>query len=228
MSGSFSRSWLSTVATTCTSLRKPVREQRPDRPVDQAATQHLLLGRTALALEEAARDLAGGEGLFLVIDGEREEILTRLGGLCADGRAEHDGLAVAGQNGAVGLAGDLARLEDELAAAPVDLLAEVVEHAVSCPSGLRPRAAVGPAILSCVRGARRLGRQGRSRRAMPGARLRKEGAASGRVAGNAAGSSRWGADRRLCRPPRSRRSGVSAHGLNPAPPWCEASRCRSI
>ena len=51
-----------------------VGEQRPDRPVDQARGQHFLLGRPALALEEAARDLAGGEGLLLVVDGQREEI----------------------------------------------------------------------------------------------------------------------------------------------------------
>ena len=49
-------------------------EQRPDRPVDQARGQHLLLAGPAFALEEAARDLAGGEGLLLVVDGEREEI----------------------------------------------------------------------------------------------------------------------------------------------------------
>ena len=54
------------------------REQRADRPVDEARGQHLLLGRPAFALEEAAGDLAGGEGLFLVVDGEREEIDPRL------------------------------------------------------------------------------------------------------------------------------------------------------
>ena len=53
-------------------------EQRADRTVDQAGDQGFLLGRTAFTLEEAARDLAGGEGLFLVVDGQREEVLARL------------------------------------------------------------------------------------------------------------------------------------------------------
>ena len=52
-------------------------EQRPDRPVDEARDQRLLLGRAALALEIAARDLAGGIGLLLVVDGQREEIDPR-------------------------------------------------------------------------------------------------------------------------------------------------------
>ena len=49
-------------------------EQRPDRPVDEARGQRLLLGRTAFALEKAAGDLAGGVGLLLVVDGQREEV----------------------------------------------------------------------------------------------------------------------------------------------------------
>ena len=55
-----------------------VDEQRADRPVDQPRGQHLLLGRPRLALEEAARDLAGGVGLLLVVDGQREEVLAGL------------------------------------------------------------------------------------------------------------------------------------------------------
>ena len=62
-----------------------VREQRPDRPVDQARGQRLLLGRAALALEEPARDLAGGERLLLVVDGEREEVLAGLDAPGGDG-----------------------------------------------------------------------------------------------------------------------------------------------
>ena len=78
MSGSFSRSWLRTVQTTCVSLTKPGNEERPQRPIDQPRDQGLLFGWPALALEEAARDLSGCEGLLLIIDRERKEILTRL------------------------------------------------------------------------------------------------------------------------------------------------------
>ena len=49
-------------------------EERADRPVDQARDQRLALGRPALALEIAAGNAAGREGLLLVVDGEREEV----------------------------------------------------------------------------------------------------------------------------------------------------------
>jgi hypothetical protein len=111
-------------------VAEPLREQRADRAVDQAGDEGLVLAGAAFALEEAARNLAGREGFFLVVDGEREEILPRLLGAHADGGAEHDGVAVADQHGAVGLARDFAGFEDELAAAPVEFLAEVVEHHV--------------------------------------------------------------------------------------------------
>ena len=57
------------------------REQRTQRTVDQARDQRFAFRRTAFATEEATRDLAGGVGLFEVIDGQREEVLTRLGRL---------------------------------------------------------------------------------------------------------------------------------------------------
>ena len=50
-------------------------EQRADRAIDQARDQRFLLGLATFALEEAARDAAAGVELFLVVDGEREEIL---------------------------------------------------------------------------------------------------------------------------------------------------------
>ena len=83
-------------------------EQRTDRAVDQAGGQRVLFGRTALALEVAAGDAAGRVILFGVVDGQRHEIdagLRRLGG---DHGSENGGLAVGGDDGAVGLTGDLA------------------------------------------------------------------------------------------------------------------------
>ncbi len=103
-------------------------EQGADRPVDQAGDQGLLLGRTAFALEEAARDLAGGVGLFLVVDGEREEVEPGLGRLFRHHRGQDHGLAVGGEDGAVRLAGDAAGFQGQLAAAPIDGLAFDVEH----------------------------------------------------------------------------------------------------
>ena len=83
-------------------------EQRTDGAVDQARDQRLGLGRAAFALEVAARDLAGGEVFFLVVDGQGEEILAGLGAVRRNDRGEHDGLAEGGEYGAVRLAGDLA------------------------------------------------------------------------------------------------------------------------
>ena len=105
-----------------------VGEQRPDRTVDQARDQRLLLRRLALALLEAAGYAARGIGLFDVIDGEREEILAGLGRLGGDDGGEHGGLAPAGEHGAVGLAGDAAGLEHELAPAPVQFFALYIKH----------------------------------------------------------------------------------------------------
>ena len=43
------------------------------------AAEDLAVARTAFALDEAARDLAGGVGLLAVLDGEREEGERALG-----------------------------------------------------------------------------------------------------------------------------------------------------
>ena len=98
-----------------------VGEQRADRPVDQAGDQRLLLGRTSLALEIAAGNAARGIGLFLVVDGQRQEVdalARRLGG---DHGGEHDGLAIGRHDGAVGLAGDFSGFKPEGTSTPVDL-----------------------------------------------------------------------------------------------------------
>ena len=110
-------------------MAEAFREQRAQRPVDQAADQRLLLRRAAFTLEEPARDLARGERLFLVVDGEREEILPRLQGADADRGAQDDGVAVTGKHRAVRLAGHLARLKNERAPAPFDLTPKIVKHA---------------------------------------------------------------------------------------------------
>src|SRR5579885_1152486 len=119
------------------------REKRPDRAIDEARGQHLLLRGASLALEEAARDLAGGEGLLLIIDREREEILPRLRLLGGNRGAEHRRLAICRHHGAIGLAGDLARLEHEAAAAPHQLFAEYFEH-LSLPSSETSSGAARP------------------------------------------------------------------------------------
>ena len=50
------------------------REERPDRAIDQAAGEHFLFRRLALALEEAAGDASRGVGVFAVVDRQRQEV----------------------------------------------------------------------------------------------------------------------------------------------------------
>uniref|UniRef100_A0A0N4ZCV4 NAD-specific glutamate dehydrogenase n=1 Tax=Parastrongyloides trichosuri TaxID=131310 RepID=A0A0N4ZCV4_PARTI len=116
-------------------------EQRADRTVDQAGDQGLLLGRTAFTLEVAARDLAGGVRLFLIVDGQGEEIQARLGLAAVDDGGQDHGLAVGRQHGAVGLTGDAARLQGQRASGPLDRLAFDIEHISSFVS--RGRIPVG-------------------------------------------------------------------------------------
>src|SRR5690606_17030121 len=86
-----------------------LREQRTDRTVDQARNQRFLLGRTALALEEATGDAAAGVELLLVVNGEREEVLAFTRALGGDGADQQYGVIHLDDDGATGLAGDLAR-----------------------------------------------------------------------------------------------------------------------
>ncbi len=88
-----------------------LRERRPQRPVDQPAGEDGLVGRPALPAEERARDLAGGVHPLLDVDGEREEVGS-LPHLAGCGRRDEDHrVPEPGDDGAVGLAGELSRLE---------------------------------------------------------------------------------------------------------------------
>ncbi len=103
-------------------------EQRTDRTIDQAGDQRLLFGGPAFALEIAAGNASRGIGLFDVVDGQRQEVdafARRLGG---DHGGEHDGLAIGGEHGAVGLTGDLAGFKPEGTATPIDLDGMNFEH----------------------------------------------------------------------------------------------------
>ena len=70
------------------------------------------------------------EGLFLVVNGQGKEVLAGLGRLGGDDGGEHRGLAPGRPDRAVGLAGDAAGFEDQLAAAEVHFLALNVEHRI--------------------------------------------------------------------------------------------------
>ena len=105
-----------------------VREERANRTVDQARDQRLLLGRTAFALEIAARNLAGGIGLFLIVHGEGEEVLAWLGARRSNDGGKHRGLAILRQNGGGGLTGHAPGFQFQRAAGPVDFFPMYFEH----------------------------------------------------------------------------------------------------
>ena len=80
-----------------------------------------MLGRTAFALDVAARDLAGGVHLLFVIAGEGEKIDPLTGLLRRRRGAEDDDLiAVADKSGAVGLLCKLPGLKDERTATDLE------------------------------------------------------------------------------------------------------------
>src|SRR4029453_140351 len=107
-----------------------------DGTIDQAGGQRFLFGGAALALEEAARDTPGGREFFLVMDGQREEVLARLDGLGGGDRAKDDGFAEGREHRAVGLAGHAARFELEGLSAQLDFYGFDIKHFIS----LLPRA----------------------------------------------------------------------------------------
>ena len=95
-------------------------EQRADRAVREARGERGGLGRAALALDEPARDLAGGVHPLLEVDREREEVEPGAG-LGAVGGPEDHRVAVAEGDRAAGEAGELAGLQREGATAELDL-----------------------------------------------------------------------------------------------------------
>ncbi|GIW20188.1 MAG: hypothetical protein KatS3mg065_0484 [Chloroflexota bacterium] len=89
-----------------------LREEGPDRSVRQPGGEDRSLRGSRFALDEAARDLAGGVHPLLEVDGEGEEVEPRPG-VGAVRRPEDDGIAVADGDRAAGEEGHLAGLDGE-------------------------------------------------------------------------------------------------------------------
>ena len=115
-------------------IDKTRNEKRAQRPVDEPRDQCFLLRRAPLAFEKASGDLSGCKRLLLVINREREEVLTGLCRFRRDRSAQHRGLPVGGDHGAVGLPGELPGLEDEGPSAPHQLFTINLEHSRSSSS----------------------------------------------------------------------------------------------
>src|SRR3984893_11475647 len=122
-------------------IDKTRNEKRAQRPVDEPRDQRLLFRRAPLAFEKASGDLSGCKRLLLVINREREEVLTGLCRFHRDRSAQNRGLAVGGEHGAVRLAGEPPSLQDEGSSAPHQLLTVNLEHSRSSSSKEKCRAA---------------------------------------------------------------------------------------
>ena len=110
-------------------------EQRADRPVDQAADQRFFLGRAAFTLEEATGNAACGRVLFLIVDGQGEEIDTFLGLAGPDSRGEYNRVAVTGENRPIRLARHAPGFEGQRTAAPLNGFPCNIKHVLSYGRG---------------------------------------------------------------------------------------------
>ncbi len=106
-------------------------EQRPYGAVDETRGERFFLRGAAFALEEAAGNAARSGEFFLVVDGQREEVLPFAYTLGGGHGAQHHGFAIGGQNGAVSLTGDAAGFEGEGLSAPLQRYGFRVEHVFS-------------------------------------------------------------------------------------------------
>ena len=91
-----------------------LREERAERTVGHPRGEDFLFGRATFALEVAAGELAGRGRLFLVVDGQREEVLAFAQFGHRNGGDQDDGVAGANGNRAVGEFGNFAGFEGDL------------------------------------------------------------------------------------------------------------------
>jgi hypothetical protein len=99
-----------------------LREERAERAIDQTAGEDFLLVLPPFALEEPAGDLARGEVVLAVVDGQGQEVDARLRLLGGAGGHEDHRIAHAHQGGAVGLLGHPPRFNSDRLAADLDLI----------------------------------------------------------------------------------------------------------
>ena len=88
-------------------------EERPDRPIYEAASEHLALRGTPLALEEATRDLARRKGLLNVVAGQGQETAVEGGFRSGLGGDQHHRIAILDDDRSTGHFGQLSSLQGE-------------------------------------------------------------------------------------------------------------------
>ena len=109
-------------------ILEPRRKKRPDRPVDEPGNERFTLRGPAFALKITARNFACGVSLFLIIHGEREEVLGRVGLAFTDNGCKHRSLPILREHRGVGLPRYAPCLQLESAATPFDFFTINLEH----------------------------------------------------------------------------------------------------
>src|SRR5690606_25728286 len=94
-------------------VHEAFREQRTNRTVDQTGSQGFFFGRTALTLQVTTRNTTGSVHFFLVMHGQREEILTGFYAFSGNNSGQHLGFAHGSQYGTIGLTGDTASFQSD-------------------------------------------------------------------------------------------------------------------
>ncbi len=93
-------------------------EKRADRAVDQAGCQRFLFRRTCFPFEEPTRDLARSIGFFLIVNRQREKVLTGLFRFRIGDSTQNGGFAIGCKNRPVRLTGNAPGFQGQGATAP--------------------------------------------------------------------------------------------------------------
>ena len=125
-------------------VEKPFGEQRADRAINQPAGENFLFGGTSLALDKAARDLAGGVSVFAVVYREREESSSRFRIVSHAGGDQDHRVTRANDNRAVRLSGHFAGFQGNCPATQIDF--NGMRHILNLY--LQPRPGAGPTAAS--------------------------------------------------------------------------------
>src|SRR5690606_2800592 len=94
-------------------VHEAFREQRTDRTVDQTRGEGFFFRRTAFTLQVTTRYTTGSVHFFLVMHGQREEILTGFYAFSGNNGGQHLGFTDSGHNSAIGLTGDTAGFQSD-------------------------------------------------------------------------------------------------------------------
>ncbi len=107
---------------------EPAYEGWAQWPVDQTGSQSFFFTRTAFAFKKATRNLTGGKCFFLIVDGKREKIQSRLLGFFGNCRTKNLSATISDHNCAVSLTCDFSGFQYERTSAPHHFLAMYFKH----------------------------------------------------------------------------------------------------